>query len=336
MKEIILLSKSDISSVVINRSGESKIGEVISFGNPSSSNESLDQIINNLKSEGKKLIIIGIEEDIGVRGNYGRAGADGAWKAFLNTFLNLQNNNYINLSSVHLLGSIYVEDLMNKSKDASESDLRGLCNELDQRVSYVISKITKGGMTPIVIGGGHNNSFGIIKGIGKKISIANFDLHLDFRALEGRHSGNPFSYAHNADLLSKYFVLGMGEQNNSSEMIERFKTCGYKFLSYEDIAIRKKISMSEALEVANNYLDNEIGIEVDLDTIANMPSSAGSPSGFTLEDACYFIDSLTSEKTIIYLHLPEGAPKLGGEDGVRNVGKCLSLLVQIFIKSSTR
>lgn len=334
MNEITLLVESDISTIVNLRAGETKIGEVITFGSIDSKNLNLDQLIKGIKSAGKKFIIIGIEEDIGVRGNFGRPGADGAWKAFLSSFLNSQNNNHINLNLIHVLGSVLVSDLMKKSQNASEVDLRSICSELDLRVSAVISKIVQNDLIPIVIGGGHNNSYGIIKGIGRKIAVANFDLHLDFRVLEGRHSGNPFSYAYDSDLLSKYFVVGMGEQSNSSEMIGRFSDCGFKFISYEDIAIRKKISLKDALEAANQYLDNEIGLEVDLDTIANMPSSAGSPSGFTLEDACYFIDSLSSEKNILYLHLPEGAPKLGGDEGVRNVGKCLSLLTQTFIKSS--
>jgi arginase family enzyme len=41
----------------------------------------------------------------------------------------------------------------------------------------------------------------------KTINAINFDAHSDFRILEGRHSGNGFSYAYEEGFLKKYFVL---------------------------------------------------------------------------------------------------------------------------------
>ena len=59
--------------------------------------------------------------------------------------------------------------------------------------------IIKAKKIPIIVGGGHNNAYGIIKGsalaLNKKINVLNIDAHADFRPLEGRHSGNGFSYA---------------------------------------------------------------------------------------------------------------------------------------------
>lgn len=60
-------------------------------------------------------------------------------------------------------------------------------------------------MTPIAIGGGHNNAYPMLKGYSlakkEKINAINCDPHADFRALEGRHSGNGFSYAVNDGYL---------------------------------------------------------------------------------------------------------------------------------------
>jgi formiminoglutamase len=39
------------------------------------------------------------------------------------------------------------------------------------------------------------------------VNAINFDAHSDFRILEGRHSGNGFSYAYEEGFLKKYFIL---------------------------------------------------------------------------------------------------------------------------------
>jgi formiminoglutamase len=39
------------------------------------------------------------------------------------------------------------------------------------------------------------------------VNAINFDAHSDFRILEGRHSGNGFSYAYEEAFLKKYFIL---------------------------------------------------------------------------------------------------------------------------------
>lgn len=62
-----------------------------------------------------------------------------------------------------------------------------------------MSEIVSAGVVPIVIGGGHNNSYGMLrgssKGLNSQVNAINIDPHADFRELEGRHSGNGFSYA---------------------------------------------------------------------------------------------------------------------------------------------
>ena len=71
--------------------------------------------------------------------------------------------------------------------------------KIDKEVSHVICNIIKQAKIPIIIGGGHNNSYGNIKGLalskGKPVNAINFDAHTDFRIMEGRHSGNGFTYA---------------------------------------------------------------------------------------------------------------------------------------------
>ena len=47
-------------------------------------------------------------------------------------------------------------------------------------------------------------------------------------------------------------------------------------------------------------------IELDMDSIVNMPSSAMTPSGFTVEEARKFMRMMAANLTCAYVHLPEG------------------------------
>jgi formiminoglutamase len=64
-----------------------------------------------------------------------------------------------------------------------------------------------------------------------------------------------------------------------------------------------------------------------------MPSSAFTPSGFSLNDARKYIHTIAKHKNISYLHLPEGAPSSVKEEKI--VGKALAYLVSDFIKQNS-
>jgi formiminoglutamase len=48
----------------------------------------------------------------------------------------------------------------------------------------------------------------------ENVNAINFDAHSD-RILEGRHSGNGFSYAYEEGFLKKYFIFGLHENYTS-------------------------------------------------------------------------------------------------------------------------
>jgi formiminoglutamase len=64
-----------------------------------------------------------------------------------------------------------------------------------------------------------------------------------------------------------------------------------------------------------------------------MPSSAFTPSGFSVEQARYFIQSISSHTSCSYLHLPEAAPTNEGEEKI--TGKALAYLVWDFITTNS-
>ena len=194
------------------RMGETKLGESVNV----LKNDVLNQevLLTILNQEIPKFVIVGIAEDIGVRANSGKAGTEGAFDTFLSYFVNTQKNQFFDEKNVFLLGEIFVNDIQSASKEENDIErLRELCAQVDERVYPVIQSIVLADKTPIIIGGGHNNAYGNIKGtslaLNRKIDVINIDPHADFREEEGRHSGNGFRYAHSQNYIDKYGVWGL-------------------------------------------------------------------------------------------------------------------------------
>ena len=57
-----------------------------------------------LRQSDARFVLLGIPEDIGVRANLGQAGADTGWLAFLQSFLNMQSNDFLDGHEMMLLG----------------------------------------------------------------------------------------------------------------------------------------------------------------------------------------------------------------------------------------
>lgn len=307
-------SEKDITSLIKKRAGETKFGEKIVFI------ESLE----DLKNHSSKYVLLGIPEDIGVRANYGNPGTSKAWEAALGSLLNIQYNHLTNAENVILLGEIDCDTQMKQAENVSEKEnhyaetLGELVNQIDHKVSQVVKVIVAADKFPIIIGGGHNNSYGNLKGtseaLQKPINCINFDAHTDFRSLEHRHSGNGFSYAFEEGFLDKYFIFGLHRNYTSEAVFSSMKENSdrVKFNLFEDISVKQKLSFSEAMKDAENFCCHKnFGIEIDMDTMEMMGSSAITPSGFTLNEARQFVSYFSKNQNARYLHICEGSPAAG-------------------------
>ena len=336
---ILIYHRNAVQPEIAIRSGESKLGENLHFLEPG---ETLMDL-KSYKKKGGRFVLIGIPESIGVEANFGKCCTENAWPAFLKYFLNIQSNRFLKGNSILCLGHINAQDLNQTSASLDRTltetiqKKRLLCSRLDDRVYPVIEKIVTAGMIPVVIGGGHNNAYPIIKGtaraLGSKggINCINCDPHADYRALEGRHSGNSFSYAAEEGYLARYFILGLHESYNPEAVLQAID-------QNEQVAYKRfepDTPMSEYIKQAVKFIgksNTPVGIELDLDSMIDMPSSFATPSGFSVEEARLYIRQITAQFQPAYLHLPEGAPMTGNFEESR-VGKTLAYLVADFIKS---
>ncbi|PZR19638.1 MAG: arginase [Flavobacterium psychrophilum] len=342
MENITRFTANDLTKYTTYRSGEIKFGERI-ITIPASIG-----ITEFMKSSEAEFVLLGIPEDIGVRANFGRPGTASAWESAIKSIVNLQHNKYAKGSNLIILGKIDVSTVMEEAStvDASipegRKKLSELVEKIDKDVAHVVCQIIKAGKTPIIIGGGHNNAYGNIKGTalakGKPVNAVNFDAHTDFRQLEGRHSGNGFSYAFEEGFLKKYFVFGLHENYTSKAVMENIKKHydRIKFNTYEQLSIRKEKSFSEEMAHALGFIEDEsYGIEIDLDSLPNIASSAITPTGFSIEKVRQFIHYFGQHKNASYLHLCEGAPDLDNEKNNHLTGKLIAYLVTDFMKAKS-
>lgn len=346
MNHFVFYTKQDILSFTKIRRFETKLGERIQvIADPAN----LEKSLQESKAE---FAVIGIPEDIGVKANHGLGGSETAWSPFLNAFLNIQSNDFIEGSNILLLGHFDFTELGRLIEqnaynyDEKIDAYRHAVRTIDEAVEPLIKLLIQYNKIPIVIGGGHNNSYPIIKGAAKglykigKVPLAsinsiNLDAHADFRPLEGRHSGNGFSYAEEDGYLQKYFVIGLHENYlNQNIWMDIVNNPFIDFISYEDIFIHEKSNFLQAVSHATSYTDDTYtGVEVDLDGIENTLSSAASPSGVSTSHARQFVAFAASEANCAYLHICEGASRLSDGRTSETTGKLISYLVSDFVKA---
>lgn len=340
MEKLIIFTINDLAKITNYRSGEIKFGEKIQIVPKDTDPTAF------LKTSDAKFVLFGIPEDIGVRANFGRPGTASAWASAIQNIANIQHNRFSKGNQIMVLGQLDVNQEMKEVEhlDFNNADdrtkLSQLVEKIDREVSHIICTILQADKIPIVIGGGHNNSYGNIKGAalakGKSINAINFDAHSDFRILEGRHSGNGFSYAYEEGFLKKYFVFGLHENYTSKSVLDTIKKLEnrVRYTTYDSVNIRKEKDFNAEMFRALEFIkDDYFGIEIDLDALPNIASSAMTPSGFSIEELRQFVFYFAKNKKAIYLHICEGAPDLGEEKNNHLIGKLIGYLVTDFMKS---
>lgn len=340
--------KKFILSLTHLRKYETKLGEIILC-------DSQNDFEKAIAETAAKYIVFGIPEDIGVKANLGKGGADSAWFPFLHSFLNIQSNDFFSGENIFLAGNFDFSDaesLINVNAPTDEEKItayRSLVSKIDEAVEEVVKIITQNQKIPIIIGGGHNNAYPAIKGAAKglykaellplaQINCINLDAHTDYRPIEGRHSGNAFRYADEDGYLNKYCVVGVHENYLQQNVwIDIVNNPFIDFISYEDIFIHEKRTLSQAFHHATDFTsDNFTGIELDLDSIENLLSSASTPCGINSLHARQYVNFCAIDSKVAYLHICEGATRLDNGETSFSTGKLISYLVSDFVKANLK
>ncbi|MGN6801479.1 MAG: formimidoylglutamase [Ginsengibacter sp.] len=337
--------KKEILSRINMRRFETKLGEIILC-------DAVGDIEKVIAETPAKYVLFGIPEDIGIKANLGKGGADSAWFPFLDSFLNIQSNGALTGENIFLAGHFDFSDaekLINVNaadQDEKIAAYRSLVSSIDDAVEELVKIITQSKKIPIIIGGGHNNAYPAIKGSAKglhkadliplaQINCINLDAHTDYRPSEGRHSGNPFRYADEDGYLNKYYIVGVHENYvQQGVWTDIAENPFIDFISYEDIFIHEKVNFIQAVTQGTSFTeDNYTGIELDLDAIENVLSSATTPCGITTLQARQYLNFAAIDAKVAYLHICEGASTMDNGESDSSLGKLISYLVSDFVKA---
>lgn len=348
MKHFKRYDKKEILSHTHLRKYETKLGEILIC-------DALNDFEKAIAETNATYIILGIPEDLGIKANLGKGGADSAWFSFVNSFLNIQSNDFLTGENIFIAGHFDFTDaqkLINVNAATDEEKIiayRSFVSKIDDEVEEVIKIITQNKKIPIIIGGGHNNAYPAIKGAAKglykaellqlaQINCVNLDAHTDYRPIEGRHSGNAFRYADEDGYLNKYCVIGVHENYLQQNVwIDIVNNPFIDFITYEDIFIHEKRNFIQAVAHATSFTgDNFTGIELDLDSIERALSSASTPCGVSALNARQYLNFAAMDSKVAYVHICEGSTKLETGETDSSTGKLISYLVSDFVKSHQR
>jgi formiminoglutamase len=349
MKHFKFYSREDILSMTRVRRFETKMGERLKFLKPGS------EWPEALTESDARFVILGIPEDFGVKANYGIGGTETAWLSFLTSFLNVQSNDFLTGENTLVLGHFDFGDIKflieNNAYNPEEkiNAYRHALNTVDEEVENLLKIIASAKKIPIIIGGGHNNAYPIIKGVAKglhkadliplsQINCINLDAHADYSVAEGRHSGNGFRYAEEDGFLGKYCMVALHENYISQNVLMDIHNNPFiDYISYEEIFIHERKNFIQAVAHASGFTeDSYTGIDIDLDCIENVLSSAITPSGITPLMARKFVTFAAQDSKPAYLHICEGATQLSDGRKSETTGKLISYLVSDFIKELTQ
>jgi formiminoglutamase len=346
MLHLKIYNKPDILSLTKVRRFETKLGERVQVTSDSG------DMAKSLAGTTAQYVLFGVPEDLGAKGNHGIGGTDTLWIPFLQSFLNIQSNDFFDGGEVLLLGHFdfgdiqYLIDTTARTQDEKIEAYRHAVNTIDDEVEYLAKMITEYKKIPIVIGGGHNNSYPLIKGSAKgwhkagvipmaQINCVNLDAHADYRPMEGRHSGNAFRYAEEDGYLQKYCIVGLHEnylpQNCWIDIVNNpFIDC----LTYEDIFVHEKRTFIQAVAHAVSFTEDGLcGIDLDIDCIEHTLSSAMTPVGILPTHARQYLSFVGAHSRPAYLHVCEGATSLNDGRFDSTSGKLVSYLVSDFVKA---
>ena len=293
------------------RAGETRVGEHLSQQTLSAA----------------KYVLIGISENAGPQANLGRAGSENAFKAFAKVFFNSQHYKGSCTDQLAYLGAI-----QQLKQPADQTEATAFVEELDALLLATLNKYIGAGQIPIVVGGGHNNALPLMRWAAQKgaLSVVNIDAHADLRPTDQRHSGNSFSFALQEKLLAQYGVFGLHEAFNNAHIRTQLALPQVTYRFFEDYLQGPHQLYDDVLGFVQHQ-HHAVGLEIDMDAIALMPSSAFSPSGWQLDQMRTLLLKLGHIRPqIAYLNLTEAAPSDQKEDLL--VGKALTYLVRDFLR----
>ena len=262
--------------------------------------------LSKLTKAKKTFALLGYACDEGVARNHGRIGAENGPNAIRKELGKMPNHL---ASGIHLLD---VGDIFCLGKDLESTQ---------EALAKNIASLLDNNIRPIVVGGGHDMSYGHFNGIKHylisknkrpNIGIINFDAHFDLREpVEVSNSGTPFFQIANENDPFHYLCLGIRKDANDSSLFQTAKSLEVTYV--ESNAFRIQFSKEiktwvDAFMAKVKYL--YVTIDLDGFSSAYAPGvSAPSPMGFSPDIVLETLETILASGKVIGMDIAEMNPK---------------------------
>lgn len=215
------------------------------------------------------IVLQGFACDIGVRRNDGRVGAANGPPILRKALSRLA---WHQDHPVYDAGDI----------PGTGSDLKGA----QELLAVAVAKLVGDGHRPIVLGGGHETSWGTFQGLtrarpGATVGIINIDAHFDLRSSNRPNSGTPFhqvaTWCQANELPFLYLVIGISESSNTVALFDHAKALGARWtLDCEPVSAASIVQLIDQCELVH--------LSLDLDVLpAHIMPAVSAPAGRGLD-----------------------------------------------------
>ena len=291
--------------------------------------------IDQLNQYDSDFVMFGIPDGLNDLSNFEKFENMTSFHHTLKELVNIQDNLYNHPQNLIILGEINPDHFYKKAKSldtTSESYttlLQSIYSEINHFVAELVSAIVESQKIPIIIGGNHIYSHGIVKGtsraLGSPINILNisptsyFKQNSNFSSTDVKENLN--------DFINRLNVFGLHKNYTSQIIYDRITTDKHaKLHFFEDSLHLTTLDKSVQLKNALDFLKNKFGLELNLESIDGMNFHSEAFLAFSVRDIRTFIKIIRKER-VDYVHF-----SINETDQNKRLGKSLSYLISDFLR----
>lgn len=217
--------------------------------------------LNEVETFENAVVLLGFCCDEGVRRNQGREGAKSAPDYLRKILSNLP---------------VYFNEKL-QLVDAGNITANGYDLESAQEaLAFAVQKIRQLNGFPLLIGGGHEITYGHFKGLytpGRKIGVINLDAHLDMRSFsDGKGNSGTSFFQLNKELFDngdelRYLAIGIHEISNTKGLIDYAKRQGVEVIYNSELYSTNISAVQYKIAQFAEQVD-ELYLTIDMDAFA--------------------------------------------------------------------
>jgi len=140
----------------------------------------------------------------------------------------------LNIETHSFRTNMYIEDL--KIHDAGDLHIAGEVDETLKRLELVTKDLLDAKKMPVVIGGEHTITLGVMRNLGENVALVSFDAHLDLRnEYMGLTTSHTTFMRRINEQIKPHKILEIGTRAVCKEELEYAEKSGPQFLTVQQI-----------------------------------------------------------------------------------------------------